>query len=125
MAEDALVLRMPVNKHHYTSGSAAYAAQTYASGGTVAHGIAHYRTCRNEQSGHLFRQCRQHIVSLVLCQFFTAYHRYVHRQVPYVGRITRTSHYNIVENMPDRVCLCLRFSGCGNQQSNCKNKFFH
>ena len=57
-----------------TYDTMAEAFEAAASGGTVTYGIAHHRTRRDKQSGHLLRQRRQHVGAPVLGQFVSVHH---------------------------------------------------
>ena len=68
MAEDALILRMPVHEHHHLSRARIHAAYIDAACRAAADAVAHQTTLRDEHVRHEFSQRRQHADTFQLRQ---------------------------------------------------------
>ncbi len=99
VAEDTRILRMTVDKHHHAGAAAAQTAQRYASGSTARDTVTHYAARRSEQSGHLLGQHGQQRGLHRPLDRSAPHDRDGHGQMPYVGAVARTGHYDL----PDLV----------------------
>ena len=106
VAINALILRMPVDKHQQLACTARDTAQVDATRSSCRYAVTHHRAAGDKESRHLLHHRRQYRRLMLLGQRLSPDDRHCHRQMAHIGGIAGARHQHFLQRQGVVDGLC-------------------